>query len=111
MRDPDHFDYLQNLELKWRKMSHNDDERVVQLLSSPEKVEGWTLPIDLAVPRTDVAETIEEMLQLKQLAQTIDSEDVVRKAPAIAAYQEVSSRPELQAAFQKAQAAVKKWGF
>jgi ABC-type nitrate/sulfonate/bicarbonate transport system substrate-binding protein len=111
MRDPDHFDYLRDLELKWRKMSHNDDERVVQLLSSSEKVEGWTLPIDLAVPRTDVAETIEEMLQLKQLAQTIDSEDVVRKAPAIAAYQEVSSRPELQAAFQKAQAAVKKWGF
>jgi hypothetical protein len=92
-------------------MSHNDEERIVQLLSSREKVEGWTLPIDLAVPRTDVAETIEEMLQLKQLDHTIGSEDIVRDAPAVAAYQEVSSRPELQAALQKAQVAVKKWGF
>jgi ABC-type nitrate/sulfonate/bicarbonate transport system substrate-binding protein len=111
MRDPDHFEYLRKLELKLREGSHSDEERVVQLLSSPEKVEGWTLPIDLAVSRTDVAETIQEMLRLQQLDRPIDPEEVVRDAQVTAAYQEVSGRPELQPALKKAQAAVRKWGF
>jgi hypothetical protein len=111
MRDPGHFDYLSNLELKLRKISHSDEERVVQLLSSPAKVEGWTLPIDLAVSRTDVTETIQEMVRLRQLDRPIGLEDVVRDALVIAAYQEVSGRPELLPALQKAQAAVRKWGF
>lgn len=58
MRDRDHFEYLRNLELRLRRESHNDEERVVCLLSSPEKVEGWTLPIDLRVPQADIEETI-----------------------------------------------------
>jgi hypothetical protein len=111
MRDPDHFEYLRDLELKLRRNSHNDEERVVQLLSSPGKVEGWTLPIDLAVSRTDVSETIQEMLHLKQLKQTIDPEEVVRDALVTAAYREVSGRPELQRALKKAEVAVRKWGF
>jgi len=111
MRDPDHFEYLSNLELKLREVSHSDEERVVQLLSSPAKVEGWTLPIDLAVSRAAVTETVQEMVRLKQLDRPIDPEDVARDALAIAAYQEVSGRPELLPALQKAQAAVRKWGF
>jgi hypothetical protein len=111
MRDPGHFDYLRNLELKLREISHSDEERVVQLLSSPAKVEGWTLPIDLAVSRADVTETIQEMVRLKQLDRSIDPEDVVRDAPVTAAYQEVSGRPALQPELEKAQAAVRKWGF
>jgi hypothetical protein len=77
----------------------------------PEKVEGWTLPIDLAVSRTDVAETIGEMNYLKQLNRAIGPEEVVRDAPVIAAYQEVCRRQELQPALRKAEAAVRKWGF
>ena len=111
MRDRDHFEYIRDLELKLRKSSHNDEERVVQLISSPEKVEGWTLPIDLAVSRTDTADTIEEMVGLKQLDRPIEPGEVVRDALVTAAYQEVSGRPELQLALKKAQAAVKKWGF
>ncbi len=111
MRDRDHFEYLRDLELRLRESSHNDEERVVQLLSSPEKVEGWTLPIDLAVSRTDVVETIQEMLHLKQLDLPIDPEEVVRGALVTAAYQEVRGRPELQPALKKAEAAVRKWGF
>ncbi len=111
MRDPDHFEYLKNLELELRRHSHNDQERVVQLLSSPGKVEGWTLPINLAVSRTDVAETIQEMLHLKQLEKEIDPEEVVRDGLMAAAYQEVSRRAELQPALKKAEAAVRKWGF
>ena len=111
MRDPDHFEYLRDLELKLRKASHNDEERVVQLLGSPQKVEGWTLPIDLAVPRAEVAETVQEMVRLKQLDRPIDPEDVARDALVTAAYHEVSGRPALQPALEKAQAAVRKWGF
>jgi hypothetical protein len=80
MRDPDHFEYLRDLELKLRKASHNDEERVVQLLGSPQKVEGWTLPIDLAVPRAEVAETVQEMVRLKQLDRPIDPESGARLA-------------------------------
>jgi len=111
MRDRDHFEYLRDLELKLRKSSHNDEERVVQLLSSPEKVEGWTLPIDLALSQTDIAETIQEMFRLKQVERTIDPEEVVRDALVTAAYKEVSGRPALRPALQKAEAAVRKWGF
>ncbi|MGE5215863.1 MAG: ABC transporter substrate-binding protein [Chloroflexota bacterium] len=111
MRDPDHYEYLRDLELKLRESSHNDEERVVRLLSGPEKVEGWTLPIDLAVSRSDVAETIQEMLRLKHIVRPIDPEEVVRDALVTAAYRQVSGRPELQPALKKAEAAVEKWGF
>jgi ABC-type nitrate/sulfonate/bicarbonate transport system substrate-binding protein len=111
MRDPDHFECLRDLELKLREVSHSEEERVVQLLSSPAKVEGWTLPIDLGVSRTDLEETIQEMVRLKQLDRPIDRADVVRDAFVTAAYKEVSGRPELQPALTKAQAAVLKWGF
>ena len=83
----------------------------MQLLSSPEKVEGWTLPIDLALSQTDIAETIQEMFRLKQVERTIDPEEVVRDALVTAAYKEVSGRPALRPALQKAEAAVRKWGF
>jgi ABC-type nitrate/sulfonate/bicarbonate transport system substrate-binding protein len=111
MRDPDHFEYLRDLELKLRRVSHNDEERVVQLLNAPEKVEGWTLPIDLAVPQEDIVETIHEMIDLKKLARAIDPSEVVNNAAAIEAYKEVSARQELQPALRKAEAAVRKWGF
>jgi hypothetical protein len=51
------------------------------------------------------------MVRLKQLDRPIDPEDVVRDALVTAAYQEVSGRSELQPALEKAQAAVRKWGF
>ena len=111
MRDPDHFEYLRDLELKWRKASHNDEERVVQLLNNPDKVEGWTLPIDLAVPKEDVEETIREMIHLNQLDRAIEPGEVVRNGSAIAAYKDLSVRQELQPALRKAEAAVRKWGF
>jgi len=111
MRDRDHFEYLRDLELRLRRESHNDEERVVCLLSSPEKVEGWTLPIDLRVPQADIEETIQEMAQRGKLDRPFSVKDVVRDDLAVEAYKAVSDRAELQPALSKALAAVQKYGF
>ena len=111
MRDRDHFEYLRDLELRLRRESRNDEERVVSLLSSPAKVEGWTLPIDLRVPQADLEEAISDMVQRGRLEQPLSVNDVVRDDLAVRAYKEVSGRAELEPALSKALAAVQKYGF
>jgi ABC-type nitrate/sulfonate/bicarbonate transport system substrate-binding protein len=111
MRDVANFEYLRSLEARLRKSSHNDDERRLSIVTSLEKVEGWALPIDGGVSREALERVIREMVEIGELDCSISVEEVLHDGAVTDAYREVSGRPEMQPALQKALAVVAKYGF
>ncbi len=111
MRDGANLAYLQDLEARLRARSHNDDERRIRMITSIEKVEGWTVPVTGGVARAALASVVEELTASGELDRPVDLDDVLRDGRATAAYQALSVRPELAAAHQIALAAVAKYGF
>jgi ABC-type nitrate/sulfonate/bicarbonate transport system substrate-binding protein len=111
VRDPANFKYMQDLESRLRNASHNEDERRLRMVTDPEHLEGWVMPVTGGFKREAVARVIDEMVTLGQLERPIPVEEVLRDAYAIEAYREVSTRPSLQPAVQKALAAMQKHGW
>lgn len=110
VRDPDHFEFLQDMEIRYRQASHNEEERKLRLITRPEDLEEWIMPVTGGFTREAVERCIDEMVTLGQLDRPIPVEDVVRDGPAVDAYRDLTSRPELQPAAQKALAAAAKHG-
>jgi ABC-type nitrate/sulfonate/bicarbonate transport system substrate-binding protein len=110
VRDPANFDFLSAMEVRYRQASHNEDERKLRLVTSPEHLEEWIMPVTGGFTREAVARVIDEMVTLGQLDRPIPVDDVVRDGPATDAYRDLTSRPELQAASQRALAAAAKHG-
>ena len=111
MRDLANYEYLRELETQLRKTSHNDDERRLFIVTSPEKVDGWALPMDGGILPQALKRVIEEMVLEGRLSRTIPVDEVLRNGSVTEAYREVSSRPALQPPLKKARAAVEKYGF
>lgn len=113
MRDVNNFEYLRDLEKKLRKTNtHNEDERgVVAIVTSPDRVESWALPIDGGIAPEAVQRIADEMLKSGKLSRPMMAKDVLRDDAVKAAYREVSSRPELKEPFGIATAAQEKYGF
>jgi ABC-type nitrate/sulfonate/bicarbonate transport system substrate-binding protein len=113
MRDVKNFDYLRDLERKLRKTNtHNEDERgVVAIISAPDRLESWALPIDGGIAAEAVQRIADEMVKAGKLARPMAAKDIVRDDAVKRAYQEVSSRPELKTALGIALAAQEKYGF
>jgi hypothetical protein len=111
MRDGANLGYLQDLEVRLRGQSHNDDERRIRMITSIEKVEGWTVPVHGGVSRAALAGVVEELLAGGELDRPVDLDDVLRDGIVNAAYQELSGRPALRAAHETALASVEKYGF
>jgi hypothetical protein len=111
MRDGANLAALQDLEMRLRAQSHNDEERTVSIITGIEKVEGWTVPVNGGVSHEALAGVIEELTASGDLDRPVAIADVLRDGPVNAAYAELSGRPELQAAHETALAAVRKYGF
>jgi len=111
MRDNANYDYLRDLETRLRQQSHNDQERTVRIISSIEKVEGWTVPPDGGVSREALRVVIEELRELGELDTDVAVEGALRDDAATDAYSELTSRPELDAIRATVAAAVEKYGF
>lgn len=111
VRDPANFEYMRDLEIRLRSGSHNEDERRLRMVTSPEHLEEWVMPVTGGFTREAVERVIDEMVTLGQLERPIPVEEVVRDEPAKEAYRELSTRPSLQAALQKALAATRKHGW
>jgi len=111
MRDLANYESLRELEALLRKSSHNDQERRLFIVTSPEKVDGWALPIDGGILPQALKRVIEEMVAGGRLNRSIQVEDVLHDGPVRDAYRDVSGRPGVQPALQKARAAVEKYGF
>lgn len=113
MRDMKNFEYLRDLEKKLRKTNtHNEDERgVVAIVTSPDRLENWALPIDGGIAPEAVQRIADEMVKSGKLAQRMSAKDILRDDAVKAAYREVSSRPQLKKPFEIALAAQEKYGF
>lgn len=111
MRDNSRYDYLRDLEARLRQRSHNDQERSVSIITSIEKVEGWTVPADGGVAREALARVIEEAVELGELGRSLPVEEVLRDEPVRKAYADLHSRAELQGIQEVIAAAVRKYGF
>lgn len=112
MRDVNHFDYLCELESRLRKTNtHNEDERRLAIITSADRLDSWALPIDGGVEPTAIERITDEMLRSGKLSNSISVKEILRDAPVIEAYRDVSGRSDLKAALQTALAAQEKYGF
>jgi hypothetical protein len=113
MRDVKNFEYLRDLEKRLRKTNtHNEDERgVVAIVTGPDRVESWALPIDGGIAPGAIQRIADEMVKSGKLSRSIAAKDIVRDDAVNEAYREVSSRPGLKEPFAIALAAQEKYGF
>ena len=113
MRDVTHFEYLRELEARLRKTNtHNEDERgTVAIVTSPDRCDSWALPIDGGIAPQAVERIVGEMVKAGKLARAIPVREILRDGAVNEAYREVSARPQLKAAHDKALAAQAKYGF
>jgi hypothetical protein len=113
MREVNNFEYLNDLEARLRNTrTHNEDERgAVAIVTSPDRVESWALPIDGAVAPSAIERIVDEMVKNGKLARPIPVKDILRDDAVKEAYREVIARPELKPALNIALAAQEKYGF
>jgi hypothetical protein len=112
MRDVKNFDYLKDLEARLRRTNtHNEDERRLAIVTSPDRLDSWALPIDGGVAPEAVERIVAEMRQSGKLEAAIPVEEILRDGPVVQAYREVSGRAALRPTWQTALAAVEKYGF
>ena len=112
MRDVNHFEYLRELESRLRKTNtHNEDERRLAIVTSPDRLDSWALPIEGGVEPAAIERIAQEMLWAGKLARPISIKEILRDTPVIDAYRDVSSRPGLKSALETASAAQEKYGF
>ncbi len=111
MRTNANYDYLRDLERRLRQQSHNDEERRVSIITSIEKVEGWTVPADGGVSPRALEAVIAEKVELGELDHPVPVGEVLREGPITRAYAEVSARPEMRPILDAIAEAVKKYGF
>jgi ABC-type nitrate/sulfonate/bicarbonate transport system substrate-binding protein len=113
MRDVTNFEYLRDLEKRLRRTNtHNEDERgVVAIVTAPDRVESWAIPIDGGIAPAAVQRIADEMVKSGKLSRSMSAKDIVRDDAVKQAFKEVSSRAELKTAFGIAVAAQEKYGF
>ena len=113
MRDVKNFEYLRDLEKKLRKTNtHNEHERgVVAIVTSPDRVESWALPIDGGIAPEAVQRIADEMVKSGKLSRPMSAKDILRDDAVKQAYREVSTPAELKTPFGIALAAQEKYGF
>jgi ABC-type nitrate/sulfonate/bicarbonate transport system substrate-binding protein len=113
MRDLKNFEYLRELEQRLRRTNtHNEDERgVVAIVTAPDRVESWAIPIDGGITPESVQRIADEMVKSGKLSGSLSAKDIVCDDAVKQAFKEVSSRAELKTAFGIAVAAQEKYGF
>ena len=113
MRDVTNFEYLRDLEKRLRRTNtHNEDERgVVAIVTAPDRVESWAIPIDGGIAPAAVQRIADEMVKSGKLTRSMSAKDIVRDDAVKQACKEVSSRAEQKTAFGIAVAAQEKYGF
>ncbi|HEY1371570.1 MAG TPA: ABC transporter substrate-binding protein [Candidatus Binatia bacterium] len=112
MRDVKNFDYVKDLEARLRKTNtHNEDERRLCIVTGPDRLDSWALPVDGGVAPDAIERIAAEMHGSGKLGRRLSADEILRDGPVRSAYREVSGRPALKPALSTALAAVEKYGF
>jgi ABC-type nitrate/sulfonate/bicarbonate transport system substrate-binding protein len=113
MRDVKNFEYLRDLEQKLRRTNtHNQDERGgVAIVTAPDRVESWAIPVDGGITAEAVQRIADEMAKAGKLSRPMSAGEILRDEAVKQAYREVSNRPELKGPLSIALAAQEKYGF
>ena len=110
-RDQENFSYLADLEKRLRAKSPSADERALRLLTSPDRLELRPLPVDGQVPLDGLKEIAEEMKQNGEIPLNYRVEEVLVDKPARDAFENLMSRKELQAEWQRMKRIVERQGY
>jgi ABC-type nitrate/sulfonate/bicarbonate transport system substrate-binding protein len=111
MREVNNFDYLHDLEVRLRKLTHNEDERSMFIASAPDRVDSWALPIDGGIEGQALERIMQEMVKRGKLKQALPLHDLFKDDAVRQAYREVSGRAQLKPKYDKAMAVVERYGF
>jgi ABC-type nitrate/sulfonate/bicarbonate transport system substrate-binding protein len=112
MRDVKNFELIRDLEARLRKTNtHNEDERRLCIVTGPDRLDSWALPIDGGVAPDAIERIAKEMADCGKLDRALSIGEILRDGPVTAAYRELSSRAALKPALNTALAAVEKYGF
>jgi hypothetical protein len=83
----------------------------VAIVTAPDRVESWAIPIDGGIAPAAVQRIADEMVKSSKLSRPMSAKDIVRDDAVKQAFKEVSRRAELKTAFGIALAAQEKYGF
>ena len=112
MRDqPASFAYLADLEQRLRRASHDPDERVLKMFSSPDRLESMPLPVDGQVPGAGLKQIAEEMKRDGRLPKDYAAERALRDKAARDAFHDLRSRKELEPQWARVTRIVEKHGY
>ncbi len=91
LSDPANFNYVWGMETRLRRASHNEDERVLRIVTNANRVAG-SMPLDGQISRPGLASVIADMVEFGELEKAIDIDDVLRDELAVDALKELKSR-------------------
>ena len=77
LNDPANFPYMWEMETRLRQESHNEDERVLRIVTRPERGAG-VMPLDGQVSHPALASVIADMVEFGEIERPIEVDDVLR---------------------------------
>ena len=91
LSDPANFNYIWGMETRLRRASHNEDERVLRIVTNPKRGAG-AMPLDGQIYHPGLASVIADMVEYGELEKAIDVDDVLRDELAVDGLKQLKSR-------------------
>ena len=91
LNDPANFPYMWEMETRLRQESHNEDERVLRIVTRPERGAG-VMPLDGQVSHPALASVIADMVEFGEIERPIEVDDVLRDERVADALKQLKSR-------------------
>jgi len=110
-RNPENLPYLMDLERRLRAASPSEDEQVLHMLTSAERLEMRPLPINGDVPIDGLRQIGEEMKSAGEIPNEFSVESVLRNDAAKKAFQDLRGRKELEGQWERVSRTVEKYGY
>jgi ABC-type nitrate/sulfonate/bicarbonate transport system substrate-binding protein len=110
-RDPANYAYLTDMEKRLRAASYDEDERGLRKVTSAERFEGRSLPVDGRIPLGGLKQIAEEMKRAGEIRSDFSVEGALRDATVKDAFEDLLSRKELESQWRRVCEIVVKWGY
>lgn len=110
-RNPDNYACLTEMEKRLRAASYDEDERSLRKVTSTERFEGRSLPVDGRVPLGGLRQIAEEMKRAGEIRPDFTVEGALRDDTVKDAFQDLQSRKELETQWRRVSEIVAKWGY